>query len=54
MNFEKSYDSPYDDVDVGLKKFMTGVYSWMTIGVLILQHKNPLLAIECLLIQDSL
>jgi FtsH-binding integral membrane protein len=35
MNFEKSYDSPYDDVDVGLKKFMTGVYSWMTIGVLI-------------------
>ena len=35
MNFERSYDSPYDDVDVGLKKFMTGVYSWMTIGVLI-------------------
>ena len=35
MNLEKTYDSPYDDVDVGLKKFMTGVYSWMTIGVLI-------------------
>jgi FtsH-binding integral membrane protein len=35
MNFEKSYDLPYDDVDVGLKKFMAGVYSWMTIGVLI-------------------
>ena len=35
MNFEKTYDSPYDDVDVGLKKFMTGVYSWMAIGVLI-------------------
>ena len=35
MNFEKTYDSPYDDVDLGLKKFMTGVYSWMAIGVLI-------------------
>lgn len=35
MNLEKTYDSPYDDVDVGLKKFMTGVYSWMAIGVLI-------------------
>ena len=35
MNFEKTYDSPYDDVDLSLKKFMTGVYSWMAIGVLI-------------------
>lgn len=35
MNFEKTYDSPYNDTDVGLKKFMTGVYSWMTIGILI-------------------
>lgn len=35
MNLEKTYDSPYDDVDTGLKKFMTGVYSWMTLGVLI-------------------
>lgn len=35
MNFEKTYDSPYNDTDVGLKRFMTGVYSWMTIGILL-------------------
>ena len=34
MHLEKTYDSPYNDIDVGLKKFMTGVYSWMTIGIL--------------------
>lgn len=35
MDFEKTYDSPYNDTDVGLKNFMTGVYSWMTIGILL-------------------
>lgn len=35
MDFEKTYDSPYNDTDVGLKNFMTGVYSWMTLGILL-------------------
>lgn len=35
MDFEKTYDSPYSDTDAGLKNFMTGVYSWMTMGILL-------------------